>query len=55
MREPSTVGDEMGRGSGQGTDQEGSCEGGQETDLDAQSNNGVRARWLLCEERHWLG
>lgn len=53
MREPSVVEDEM--GSGQGPDQEGPCEGGQETDLAAESNNGVRARWLLCEEGHWLG
>lgn len=30
-------------GSGQGPDQEGSCEGGPETDLDAESNNGARA------------
>lgn len=53
MREPSIVEGEM--GSGQGPDQEGSCEGGRETDLDAESNNWVRARWLLCEEGHWLG
>lgn len=51
--QPSTVEDEM--GSGQGPDKEGSWEEGQEADLDTESKRGVKARWLLCEQGHWLG
>lgn len=51
-RQPSTVEDEM--GSGQGLDKEGAWKG-METDLDTESKRGVRARWLLGEEGHWLG
>lgn len=53
MREPSTAENEM--GSGQGQTRKGPVRKGREVGLEAESDKGVTARQLLCEEGHWLG